>query len=144
MGAKEEANFFDYLDRAKRKEEANEREAQAARHKEEWRRTTWAGMLIATVERTGIAPFFLALGNSFEGGEDSGSFKLASLVYKVGFISICILFVYVLGALMRMVLGEEIVVEQEVVIVEEVTKSQLKAEQRKAGKRAAQDKKKGQ
>ncbi len=48
-----EADFIDYLDSVKRKERSNEREARAAQLRDEWRKTTWAGMLIATVERIG-------------------------------------------------------------------------------------------
>mmetsp|Transcript_24427 Transcript_24427/g.58948 ORF Transcript_24427/g.58948 Transcript_24427/m.58948 type:complete len:157 (+) Transcript_24427:55-525(+) len=127
-----EADFFDYLGSVKRRERAEENETRAARQRKEWRETTWAGMLIATVERIGAAPFFAAIGNSFEKGEDSASFYLTSLLYKIGLISSSIISVYLLGWIMRMIMGEEILVEQEVVIVEEVTRSQVETEERAA------------
>ena len=61
-----------------------EREARAAQLRQEWRETTWAGGLINIIEKIGISNFFLAIGNSFEDGEDSTSFYLTSLLYKIG------------------------------------------------------------
>ena len=65
-----------------------EREARAAQLRQEWRETTWAGGLINITEKAGIANFFLAIGNSFEEGEDSTSFYLTSLLYKIGIITV--------------------------------------------------------
>ncbi|KAL7535960.1 hypothetical protein ACHAXR_006830 [Thalassiosira sp. AJA248-18] len=130
-----EADFIDYLDSLDRKERVQKHEAYAAQQRQQWRETTWAGALIATIERIGAASFFEAIGNSFEEGEDSTSFYLTSLLYKIGLITSSIIFVYILGWIMRMITGEEIVVEQEVVIVEEVTRSQVQAEQRAAIRR---------
>lgn len=135
MSDDKEADFVDYIDSLKRKEQREEREALAAQLRQEWRETTWAGMLMAAAERIGANRFFLAIGDSFEEGEDSTSFYIASLLYKIGLITSSIAFVYVLGWIMRMVTGEEIVVEQEVVIVEEVTRSQVEAEERAARER---------
>lgn len=137
MVDEKEADFIDYVDNVKRKERAQENQARAAQLRREWRETTWAGMLIALVERVGAASFFEAIGNSFEAGEDSASFYVTRLIYKIGLISASIIFVYMLGWIMRMITGEEIVVEQEVVLVEEVTRSQVEAEER-----AAREKKK--
>ena len=82
------------------------------------------------------APFFAAIGNSFESGEDSASFYITSLIYKIGMITSCILFVYLLGWFVQLITGKEIVVEQEVVIVEEVTRAQVEAEERAKSKKA--------
>ena len=123
-------DFLDYVDSAKRKERIAEREARAAQLRQEWRETTWAGGLINIIEKAGIANFFLAIGNSFEEGEDSTSFFLTSLLYKIGIITGGIFFVYILGWIMRMITGDEIVMEQEVVIREEVTRAQVEAEER--------------
>lgn len=132
MADDKEDDFIDYLDSIKRKERVENNEALAAKQRKKWRETTWAGMLVATVERIGAAPFFEAIGNSFEEGETSTSFYLTSLLYKIGLITSSIIFVYMIGWIMRMIMGEEIVVEQEVVIVEEVTRSQVEAEERAA------------
>mmetsp|Transcript_50686 Transcript_50686/g.108005 ORF Transcript_50686/g.108005 Transcript_50686/m.108005 type:complete len:161 (+) Transcript_50686:150-632(+) len=134
-----EADFVNYLESVKRKERVEKNEAFAAKQRKEWRETTWAGMLIATVERIGAASFFEAIGNSFEEGETSTSFYLTSLLYKIGLITSSIIFVYMLGWIVRMITGEEIVVEQEVVIVEEVTRSQVEAEERAARKNSNKD-----
>ena len=123
-------DFLDYVDSAKRKERIAEREARAAQLRQEWRETTWAGGLINIIEKIGISNFFLAIGNSFEEGEDSTSFYLTSLLYKIGIITGGIFFVYILGWIMRMITGDEIVMEQEVVIREEVTRAQVEAEER--------------
>lgn len=139
MSDDKEADFFDYLGSVKRKERAEENEARAAQLRKEWRETTWAGMLIAAVERIGAAPFFVAIGTSFEKGEDSASFYLTSLLYKIGLISSSIIGVYLLGWIMRMITGEEILVEQEVVIVEEVTRSQVEAEERAAREKSKKE-----
>mmetsp|Transcript_7216 Transcript_7216/g.15603 ORF Transcript_7216/g.15603 Transcript_7216/m.15603 type:complete len:140 (+) Transcript_7216:241-660(+) len=132
MADDEDADFIDYIDSIKRKEKVEKTEALAAKQRKIWRETTWAGMLIASVEKIGAAPFFGAIGNSFKEGESSTSFYLASLLYKIGIITSGILSVYIIGMVMKMVVGEEIVIEQEVVIVEEVTRSQVEAEERAA------------
>ena len=133
-----ESDFFDYVDSVKRKERIQEREAFAAQQRKVWRETTWAGMIINTVEKLGIASFFTAIGNSFENGEQSTSFFLTSLVYKIGIITISILGVYLLGWFMSLLTGNEIIVEQEVVIREEVTRAQVEAEERAKAKSKSQ------
>ena len=133
-----ESDFFDYVDSVKRKERIQEREAFAAQQRKVWRETTWAGMIINTVEKLGIASFFTAIGNSFENGEESTGFYLTSLVYKIGIITISILGVYLLGWFMSLLTGNEIIVEQEVVIREEVTRAQVEAEERAKAKSKSQ------
>lgn len=133
-----ESDFFDYVDSVKRKERIQEREAFAAQQRKVWRETTWAGMIINTVEKLGIASFFTAIGNSFENGEESTGFYLTSLVYKIGVITISILAVYLLGWFMSLLTGNEIIVEQEVVIREEVTRAQVEAEERAKAKSKSQ------
>ena len=123
-------DFVDYIDSLKRKEQLQKTEALAATLRQEWRDTTWAGALIASVEGLGIANFFQAIGESFEEGEDSTSFYLTGILYKIGVITASILSVYVLGWIVRQITGDEIIVEQEVVIVEEVTRSQVESEGR--------------
>ncbi|KAL9183728.1 hypothetical protein ACHAXT_004584 [Thalassiosira profunda] len=122
-----ESDFVDYIDSLKRKEQAEQHRARVAQLRQEWRETTWAGYLIWTVESLGIAGFFEAIGNSFEKGEDSASYHATRLVYKIGIIAAGIIGVYVVGWIVRMITGEEFVVEQEVVIVEEVTRAQAEA-----------------
>ena len=133
-----ESDFFDYVDSVKRKERIQEREAFAAQQRKVWRETTWAGMIINTVEKLGIASFFTAIGNSFENGEESTGFYLTSLVYKIGIITISILGVYLLGWFMSLLTGNEIIVEHEVVIREEVTRAQVEAEERAKAKSKSQ------
>ena len=45
------------------------------------------------------------------------------------------MFVYIIGYMFKMLFGDELVIEQEVVIVEEITRSQYEAEQRLKKKR---------
>ena len=130
-----DADFMDYVDSVKRKEMTEQRKAEAQRLRQEWRETTWAGSLINIVEKLHIASFFTAIGNSFEKGEDSTSFYITSLVYKIGIISASIIAVYLLGWFMRLLTGDEIILDEEVVIVEKVTKSQVEAEERSKAKK---------
>ncbi|KAL7472619.1 hypothetical protein ACHAXS_014195 [Conticribra weissflogii] len=136
-----EADFLDYIESLTKKEQREKNEARAARLRQEWRESTWAGATIAFVERIGAADFFAAVGNSFQGGDDSSSYYATKIVYKVGTIVGYIFFVYLLGRLLKMITGEEIVIEQEIVIVEEVTKSQLQAEERERRETANEMKK---
>jgi len=128
-----EADFLDYIETLTKKDKREKHAARAARLRQEWRETTWAGATIAFVERIGAADFFAAVGNSFHEGDDSSSYYATKIVYKIGTIMGYIFFVYLLGRLLKMITGEEIVIEQEIVVVEEVTKSQLEAEERKQG-----------
>jgi NADH:ubiquinone oxidoreductase subunit 5 (subunit L)/multisubunit Na+/H+ antiporter MnhA subunit len=132
---KESAEFLDYVDSVRRKEQEKEDWERILKSKQEWRETTYAGMLIALVERTGAAGFFEAIANSLEGGEDSVSFYAVKIIYRIGIITSCIMFVYILGYIFKMLFGDELVIEQEVVIVEEIPRSQYEAEQREKKKR---------
>ena len=123
--ADDKADFLDYIDALQKEERIQQHEALAAQLRKQWRETTWAGALIATIERIGADRFFYAVGSSFEGGQDTASFWLTGLLYKIGYIASAIFFVYVIGKVLKVVMGEEIVIEQEIVIVEEVTRSQV-------------------
>ena len=92
-------------------------------------------MLFAFVERSGMARFFEAIADSLEGGEDRASFYAIKIIYRVGIITSAIMFVFVVGYIFKMLFGNEIVIEQEVVLVEEITRSQYEAEQREKKKR---------
>lgn len=127
-GSDQEADFVDYVDSLQRSERIKAQEARGAEMREDWRRTTWAGALIATVERVGLAPFFESVGNSFEGGADvSTTYYATSLFARIASIAAGILGVYAIGRLMKMIMGDEIVVEQEIVIVEKITKAEAEA-----------------
>ena len=126
----ENNEFLDYVDSVNRKEKEKEEWEKTLQWKKEWRETTYAGMIIAFVERSGAARFFEAIADSLEGGEDTASFYAIKIVYRVGIITSCIMFVFILGYIFKMMFGDEIVIEQEVVIVEEITRSQYEAEQR--------------
>ena len=141
MSSKESAaaEFLDYVDNVKLKEEEKESLEEVMRWKQEWRKTTYAGMLIALVERMGAADFFESIGNSLEGGEDRAAYYAVKIIYRIGMITASIMFVFLLGYLMKMFIGEELVIEQEVVIVEEVTRSQYEAEQREKEKKGIVD-----
>ena len=140
MSSKESAaEFLDYVDNVKRKEKEKDNLEEVMRWKQEWRKTTYAGMLIALVERTGAADFFESIGNSLEGGDDRAAYYAVKIIYRVGMITASILFVFLLGKIMKMFIGEELVIEQEVVIVEEVTRSQYEAEQREKEKKGIVD-----
>ena len=130
MSKKESAEFLDYIDSVNRKEQEKEDWEKTLQWKKEWRETTYAGMLIALVERTGATGFFEAIADSLEGGEDTASFYAIKIIYRVGMITSCIMFVYIIGFMFKMFFGDEIVIEQEVVIVEEISRSQYEAEQR--------------
>ena len=132
---KENAEFLDYIDGIKRKEQEKEEWERTLQWKKEWRETTYAGMLIALVERTGTARFFEAIASSLEGGEDRASFYAIKIIYRVGMITSCIMFVFILGYVFKMLFGDEIVIEQEVVLVEEITRSQYEAELREKKER---------
>jgi len=133
--SKESAEFLDYVDSVRRKEQEKDDWERISKSKQEWRETTYAGMLIALVERTGAAGFFEAIGNSLEGGDDRASFYAVKIIYRIGIITSCIMFVYVLGYIFKVFFGDEIVIEQEVVIVEKISRSQYEAEQRENKKR---------
>ena len=133
-----EADFLDYIDTLQQKEERQNNEELAAKLRKEWRETTWAGAIIVAVEKIGASNFFAAIGNSFQEGEDATSFYVTKTLYKIGEIVACIIFVYMVGRILRMIMGDEIVIEQEVVIVEEVTRSQVEAEERAARERSGE------
>ena len=140
MSSKESADeFLDYVDNVKRKEEEKDALEEVMRWKQEWRKTTYAGMLMALVERMGAADFFESIGNSLEGGEDRAAYYAVKIVYRIGMITASIMFVFLIGYLMKMFIGEELVIEQEVVIIEEVTRSQYEAEQREKEKKGIVD-----
>ena len=121
MASQEEHDFVKYVDNLERKRTADQNEQLAARLREEWRTTTIAGALFAAVEKSGLAKHFRSLADAFEEGEDSTAFRTIDLTFKVGLITAIIAFVYVVGGIAQSIVGKELVIEKEIVLVEQVT-----------------------
>lgn len=93
------------------------------------RQTTIAGSLFAAVEKSGLAKHLRALADTFEEGEGSTSFRTIDLLFKIGLITAFIASVYVVGGIAQSIVGKELVIEKEIVMVEEVTERGEKGEE---------------
>lgn len=97
---------------------------------ERWRQTTWQGKIVTFIQAIGnhFKPFFLAVSDALQ--EENSKRALGHFVRFV-MVVMGILALYAIANLIQTVIGKEIVIEQEVVIIEEVRQSDIDEENEK-------------
>ena len=119
-----------------------------AQHKV-WRETTWAGKLTTFVLMIGNNPFTRAIvkGLSNQENGESANARILTIVASMSVVLVGILVLKALSRIFQVLVGKEIVMNQEIHIIEEVKLSDLlkeldDTENNKDGKRrSARDKK---
>ena len=121
--------MFDWDAAARAREAARDAQADAemyAAH-EEWLQTSWGGWAVRTLRSLADNSFFHAIADSLR-NEDDGKDATAILITngaRLAVILAMILMALAIGKLLQMIIGEDIVVEQEVIVEEEVHRSEL-------------------
>lgn len=116
-----EGNPFEGYDEARARQQADE--AMYSAH-EKWMETSWLGKIVGLVHSIAnhFRPFFLAIADALQ--EESSARALAHfmrlLIVIVGVVSL-----YVISNLIQTIIGKEIIIEEEVVIIEQVRQSDL-------------------
>ena len=111
-----------------------------------WKQTTWQGKIASFIQAVGqhFRPFFMAVAEALQEEKSKravGNF-VRFLIVMMGIIAL-----YAIANLIQTMIGKEIVIEQEVVIIEEVRqgdtdKNERQVENKKKSKRrSARDKK---
>lgn len=141
MANPDEQDFEGYM-KAVAAEEAQQQadEAMYAAH-ELWKETTWQGKAVGLLQAFGrhFQPFFLAVSEAIK--EEKAARILGHFVRLVVVI-MGVVALYVIAHLIQMVIGKEIVIEQEIVIIEEVRQSDLDNENEKRDESVILDNKK--
>mmetsp|Transcript_46363 Transcript_46363/g.69034 ORF Transcript_46363/g.69034 Transcript_46363/m.69034 type:complete len:176 (-) Transcript_46363:175-702(-) len=124
-----ENDFAGYMEGLAEAEAAAQEEKEILNAHELWRNSTWAGWTVRQIQTVGehFRPFFLAVGASMK--EDKGfSKRLLSHFLRISIVLAAIVTIYILAHILQMFIGKEIVINQEIVIVEEIPRSQAEKE----------------
>lgn len=127
MADQENGNPFDGYDERLAREQADE--AMYSAH-ELWKETTWQGKIVSMVQAVGehFRPFFLAVADALQ--EETSSRAIGHVVRLI-IVVVGVLALYVVANLIQTVIGKEIIIEQEIIIIEEVRQSDLDDENEK-------------
>lgn len=111
--------YNDAINEAMARQQADE-EMYAAH--EEWKATTWQGKTVSLIQAIGhhFRPFFLAVSESLQ---EEKSTRILGHIVRIIIVLVGIVALYVAAHLIQTLIGKEIVIEQEIVIIEEVRQS---------------------
>jgi len=128
--ANPETDFDGYME-ARAAEEAQQQadEEMYAAH-QIWKETTWQGKIVSLLQAFGnhFQPFFLAVSDALK--EEKAARMIGHLIRLV-IVIVGVLTLYIIASLIQTMIGKEIVIEQEIVIIEEVRQSDLDNEREK-------------
>jgi len=118
---------FDEAARAAAARQLADEEMYAAH--ELWKETTWPGKIVGMIQAVGrhFQPFFTAVSETLQ---EEKSVRVLGHFIRLVIVIMGVLALYVIANLIQTVIGKEIVIEQEVVIIEEVRQSDLDKEKR--------------
>mmetsp|Transcript_154 Transcript_154/g.199 ORF Transcript_154/g.199 Transcript_154/m.199 type:complete len:147 (-) Transcript_154:211-651(-) len=134
------ADHPDFLDYA-----AHFEETTAQGSHTEWQQTSVLGRITLLLLKLGDNSFIHAIVNSLsdqEGG-DSQSARFVSIFANFAIVIMGVLAAYVIGRILQMFIGREIVINQEIIIEEEVKLSDLKKQKKSAEEEKGVKEKKG-
>eukprot|EP00565_Helicotheca_tamesis_P009409 CAMPEP_0185737004 /NCGR_PEP_ID=MMETSP1171-20130828/29422_1 /TAXON_ID=374046 /ORGANISM="Helicotheca tamensis, Strain CCMP826" /LENGTH=155 /DNA_ID=CAMNT_0028407803 /DNA_START=128 /DNA_END=595 /DNA_ORIENTATION=- len=140
-------DFVDYMDYVKKAEDERAADEDMFRRHQEWLDTSWGGWFVRSSRYIAKNPFTDAVLRSLKHQDEANT--VAAIVIK-NFVRLSIIFgiismVYILGKIGQMIIGDEIIVEEEVIVVEKVPKSQagtqIIGDKEKEKRRSARDKK---
>lgn len=127
MVARADADFWDYLEK-KEVVAANaaRRDEMIAQH-QDWLDTTWAGFATTKLLSLGSLPFITAISEALQDQEDG---KSTSAMVVANFVRIAVVFavilaVYIIGKIVQIIIGGDIEIIDEVVIIKEVPRSKV-------------------
>jgi hypothetical protein len=123
--AKHDENPFEGYDEAINEAMARQQadEEMYAAH-EEWKATTWQGKTVSLIQAIGhhFRPFFFSVSEALQ--EEKSTRILRIIVFFI-ILLVGIVALYVAAYLVQILIGKEIVIEQEIVIIEEVRQSEI-------------------
>lgn len=96
---------------------------------QEWRKTTWAGWFVTKLLELGnhIRPFIRAVTEAMRDDQNKGT-RALSIVLRLLVVVVLLVAALTFGRIIQSVIGKEIFIEQEVVVVEEVPRSRAQKE----------------
>jgi len=127
--SKHDEDFVDFLKDPNVADLEQQREQAMLDAHEEWRNTTWAGWIVKQLQELGrhLLPFTRAVGEALRDDKHIGT-RLLGLLLRLSVIFVLVAGVMFAARIVQMVIGKDIVVEREVVILEEVPRSKAEKE----------------
>jgi phage shock protein PspC (stress-responsive transcriptional regulator) len=97
-----------------------------------WREKTWQGKIVGVIHGIGqhFRPFIEAVAEALQEEKGAG-FRALQHFLRVVIVVVGIVSLYIIANLIQTMIGKEIVIEQEVVIIEKVRQSDLDGEREK-------------
>mmetsp|Transcript_13162 Transcript_13162/g.23869 ORF Transcript_13162/g.23869 Transcript_13162/m.23869 type:complete len:159 (-) Transcript_13162:18-494(-) len=126
----EHADFTDYMSSLADAERLEEMGRQRMEAHEVWKNSTWIGFTVQTLRWLGDNPFMQAIRSSLrdQQGGTSTSALIMKNIARMSIIVIGIVAFMALGKIAQQLVGGDIVMQEEVVIIEEIPRSQAEAE----------------
>ena len=116
-------DFLDYVENANKNTGINDGWAE---HRV-WKETTWAGKLTTLILKIGNNPLTRAIVKGFSDQDNGNSInaRILTVVASMSVVLVGILVLKALGRIFQVLIGKEIVVNQEIHVIEEVKLSDL-------------------
>ncbi|CAJ1935711.1 unnamed protein product [Cylindrotheca closterium] len=134
-------DFEGYMEGMARVESERESTRDLLERHEEWRQTTWAGWTVRQMQSfvRNIEPTVSKIASTFG---DSDSASSAVMVNMIRFVALLVVLVtiYVVAQVVQKFVGNELVIEEEIVIVHEYETEEEAAKARKKEFRGKKDK----
>jgi hypothetical protein len=134
-------DFEGYMEGMARVEAERESTRELLQRHEEWRQTTWAGWAVRQMQSfvRNIEPTVSQIASTFG---DSDSASSAIIVNLIRFLALLVVMaaIYVVAQVVQKFVGNEFIVEEEIVIVHEYETEEEAAQARKKESRGKMDK----
>ena len=127
-----EHDFDGYMEQMAAEEAQQQADAEMYAAHRVWRETTWQGKFVGLIRGVGqhFRPFFTAVAEALQEEKGSG-YRVLQHFIRVVIVIVSIVTLYVIANIIQKLIGKEIIIEQEVVIIEEVRQSDLLNEREK-------------
>jgi len=128
--------FTDYLASIARAEATEAARQESILRHQHWQQTTILGKLTSFIVSLSRSSFFENVADAFRDQQQGTSLNAIILfnVVRICLIFMAVLAVFVIGKVIQRIIGDEIVVEEVIEIVEEIPRSSLNKKERRSAK----------
>jgi hypothetical protein len=126
VDAEEFPEFQNYMQAVQEKEHTDAEYADMMTEHEEWRQNTLMGRTVMGLQYVAAAsnPFIRSVLNVVNNTDSSTVYGILLInLARIFLLAMAFLAVYLLGHVVKLILGEEIIVEERIIVIDEVTKS---------------------
>ena len=121
-------DFQAYMETLAQKQAAENDYAEMISAHQQWLDKSWGGLFVRTTRKVSENKFIIALTDSLRDQENGASApsRLLTNIARLLVVVMGVIAVFVIGKISQYVIGGDIVLEQEVLVIEEVRRSELK------------------